>query len=77
MIQGRVISLQALIEVMLRRSGQPDMTIEFIVDTGFEGALTLPVSVVAEIGLPFVTELTTTLANDTAFSAPVHKATIV
>lgn len=77
MILGRVVSLQILIPVTFRRPDQPDVVIECVVDTGFEGALTLPTSAVVALSLPFVTDLNTTLANDMAFTAPVHKATVI
>ena len=51
MIQGRMIGHQAEIGVTLRQPNRPDMEIEFVVDTGFEGALTLPPSAVAALGL--------------------------
>ncbi len=62
--------------VTFLRTAQGDVEIECIVDTGFEGSLTLPASVVAILGLPFVTDLNTTLASDEAFVVPVHRASI-
>src|SRR5436309_2742387 len=42
MMQGLVTGLQPRIDVGFRLLNRPDLTIEFVVDTGFEGALTLP-----------------------------------
>jgi predicted aspartyl protease len=34
-IHGRIVGLQARVAVTFRRAGQPDLAIEFVVDTGF------------------------------------------
>ena len=46
-------------------------------DTGFEGALTLPAQAVAALGLPFFQEMDANLANDMSFRTDVPVATIV
>jgi predicted aspartyl protease len=56
-IYGTVVELQARINVVLRLPGQSDVEIECVVDTGFEGALTLPPDVVADLKLPYVTRM--------------------
>lgn len=77
MIQGRMNGLQPQIKVLFRRVNQPDLEIEFVVDTGFEGALTLPPAAVAAMGLPFFQEMDANLADDQSVKADVHVATIV
>lgn len=42
---GYMSSLHALLPVTFRIDGQPGLAIEFVVDTGFTGFLTLPVPV--------------------------------
>lgn len=42
MITGHVTALHILISVPFRRSGQPPVAIEFVVNTGFTGELCLP-----------------------------------
>jgi predicted aspartyl protease len=42
MINGQVFTHRALISIFLRVPNQPDTEVEFIVDTGFTGFLTLP-----------------------------------
>ena len=57
MIHGTVVGLQARMSVILRPPGRSDVEIEFVVDTGFEGFLTLPIAVVNELQLPYVARI--------------------
>lgn len=77
MIQGRMNGFQAEIGVTVRLQNRPDIEIEFVIDTGFEGALTLPPAAVAALGLPFFQEMDANLANDISVRTDVHVATIV
>lgn len=77
MITGNVTDLQACVGVVLRLPERPDIEIEFVVDTGFAGTLTLPASAVAALGLPFLQEMVANLADGTNVRADVHTATIV
>jgi clan AA aspartic protease len=77
MTHGVVVELQAQIEVVFRLPTQPDLTIEFVVDTGFAGALTLPPVAVAALGLPFSQIMPTNLADDSHIQANIHEATIL
>lgn len=74
---GRVENLQAVVPVVFQLPGQPDLSIEFIVDTGFSGQLALPPAAVAALGLPFSYDTIITLANDEDDVVPVHNATII
>lgn len=70
-------NLHATIGVAFRLPNQPDLVIECVVDTGFEGALAVPEAAVLAMGLPYLTDITANLANDASVSTPVHGATIV
>ena len=72
MIQGRVVGLQARVDVILRRVGQPDVRLECVIDTGFEGALTLPAAAVVAPDLPYLAGLTADLADGTALLTGRH-----
>ena len=61
----------------MRVPGQPDLQIECVIDTGFEGALTLPHAAVAALDLPYLTELAANLADDSDIHVDVHVATIL
>lgn len=76
MISGRVHELQALVSIRFRLKDRPDIEIEFVVDTGFEGALTLPPAAVVALDLPFSHEMAANLANDVSVRTDVHTATI-
>ena len=41
MIHGTVVGLQARMSVLVRLEDKSDVEIEFVIDTGFEGFLTL------------------------------------
>ena len=77
MIHGRVSGLQARANIPFRRAPQPDVVIEFVVDTGFEGALTLPPAAVATLGLPYLININANLADDTRKKVAVYQGTIV
>lgn len=77
MMVGHVTDLHILVEVTIRRSGQPDIAIEFVVDTGFTGFLCLPPAAVVALGLPFRYDLRARLADDSEVLLPVHAATIL
>ena len=60
---------------MLPKLGR--LSIEFTIDTGFDGFLVLPAAAVTALGLPFLYRLDANLADDRRKSVPVHGATIV
>ena len=74
---GTVVGRQAQVKVVLKIPDYPDLEIGCVIDTGFEGALTLPTLVVAKLQLPYVAQINVNLANDENFATSVHRATIV
>ena len=76
-MNGKVYGRQPRIEVTLVLPDQRRLAIEFVIDTGFDGALMLPVSAVTALGLPFLYRLEANLADGRRRSAAVHRATIV
>jgi clan AA aspartic protease len=76
-MQGRVSGRQARIRLPFRSLPDPDVLIEFVVDTGFEGALTLPPAAVAALRLPHLIDIDANLADDTRRQVAVHQGTIV
>ncbi len=63
--------------VYLQTGGRLDLGVECVIDTGFEGALTLPERAVDGLALPYLTDLTANLADNTTIRTAVHLATIV
>ena len=77
MISGNVVDLQAQVGIVFRLLDQRDIEIQFVVDTGFAGSLTLPPAAISALGLPFLQEMVANLADDTNTRVDVHVATIV
>jgi len=76
-IHGTVVGLQARINVVFCLPGRSEMEIECVVDTGFEGALTLPSTLITELGLPYLTEINANLADNTDIVANAYLASIL
>lgn len=58
-------------------SGQPDLTLEFVADTGFAGFLTLALAAVLAMGLPYQFHTPAGLADASQVQIPVHEAIVV
>ncbi len=76
-MRGVTTRRQATLPITFRLTGQPNLTLEFVVDTGFTEFLTLPPAAVTALQLPFLYLQMATLADDTAIRMPVHGATIL
>lgn len=76
MMVGQVIAHHPLLKVAYQLLDHPGLTIEFAVDTGFVGYLTLPLAAVEMLNLPFVRRVTANLADDSLIHVSVHVATI-
>lgn len=77
MITGKVSNRHALLPVPLRLPDRPDLSIEFVVDTGFIGFLTLPPAAVATLGLPYQFDTSANLADNSEVQMAVHSVTII
>ena len=73
---GSVRNLQACLSIPLQQPDGKTTAVEFVVDTGFEGALSLPEETVAAMGLIFELELDSILADGSAVATRVYSATI-
>ncbi|GAP97826.1 clan AA aspartic protease [Leptolyngbya sp. NIES-2104] len=76
MIHGTVIGLQAQMNVILRLPGL-ELEVECVVDTGFEGFLTLPPAMIRELKLPYVARIDANLADDSSVAAYAYLIRIV
>lgn len=76
-MNGRVLANHALIKIPLQLVGMPVLEIEFVIDTGFMGFLTLPLAAVARLDLPFIRRIPANLADDSMIMVDVYVATIV
>jgi clan AA aspartic protease len=76
-MNGRASVHQALIDVTFRADDRSDLALEFVIDTGFTGELTLPPAAVQRLELPRVRQITASLADDSTIFVNVHVATII
>lgn len=76
-MNGYVVGRQPRIGVVFLLPNQQRIEIEFVVDTGFEGALTMPIQAVAALNLPFEQRLDAHLTDDSSRSVNVHSAAIL
>jgi clan AA aspartic protease len=53
------------------------VSIAFVVDTSFAGALTLPVAAVTALGLPYVGQLDAHLADNSRARVSIYEAAII
>ena len=63
--------------VVLRSSEGLEIEVECVVDTGFEGFLTLPPTVVADLGLTYIAPIRANLADNSHILTNVHQVTII
>jgi clan AA aspartic protease len=77
MMTGQVVDLHAWLPVIFRSTNQPDLAINFVIDTGFTGFLTLPATAVAAMSLPFLHRIPADLADSSTIELDVYAATIL
>ncbi len=77
MIEGVVNAfLEAVIVLSVRGPTGEPREIEAVVDTGFNGVLTLPPELVRELGMPFLTTGVTTLADGSEHTFNVYDGAV-
>ena len=78
MIEGLVnAACEAVVILPLRGQAGEAREIEVVIDTGYNGFLTLPPALVAELGLPLVGPSQATLANGVVETFNVHDVTVL
>jgi clan AA aspartic protease len=70
-------SREATIRLPVRDASGREQAIEGILDTGFNGSLTLPPVLIATLGLPWRTRGLVVLANGAEDQCDIHAATVV
>jgi clan AA aspartic protease len=74
---GTVLNLHALLPVVFQLPGKPELALEFVIDTGFTGELTLPVAAVTALNLPYSHSNEIRIADDSLAKVAIHIASIV
>lgn len=77
MIYGRISESKATIPVIFRLPSQPDFSVDFVIDTGFNGYLTLPPQAVNAMNLPVYSSTPISLADGSEALSTIHFATII
>jgi clan AA aspartic protease len=77
MITGRVTAFRkAIVDLTVAGPNQRRQVIEAVLDTGFNGFLTLPNHVVRALGLPFVGNRRATLGEGSIVALDLYLATV-
>jgi clan AA aspartic protease len=76
MIVGEFVDGKAILPVNFCLGEQPELTISFVVDTGFNDCLTLPPAAVAAMNLPLYSSTVARLADGSRSSIPIYLAKI-
>lgn len=78
MITGVVNSYhEATIQVPIQTADTQEQRIEFILDTGFSGSLTLPQSIITALRLPFRSRGSALLADGSEIDFDIYVATVI
>ncbi len=77
MIHGRLFDGRAMVPVIFRLPQQPDFSLDFVIDTGFNDYLTLPPQAVSALNLPLYSSIPARLADGSEALLPVYLATIL
>ena len=77
MIRGTIRNREAIIELEVSGPNQASHRIEAVIDTGFNGSLTLPSQLVTALQLPFAGHRRGTLADGSVIRLDVSLATVV
>ena len=78
MIEGVVnTAYEAVVPLAVRGPAGRVRDIEAVIDTGYNGFLTLPPMLVSELGLPFVTSGQATLADGGEATFDIHSVTVL
>jgi clan AA aspartic protease len=78
MISGWVNAYrEAVVRLPLRSSQGREQSVEVVIDTGFNGYLTLPPDLIRELGLPFRRNGRAVLGDGSEITFDIHEAVIL
>ena len=68
---------EAVLRLRVRGPGGREETVEAVIDTGFNGYLTLPISLISDLALPFAGTTQAMLGDGSTVRMDVHEATVL
>ncbi len=77
MISGRILNREAIVEIEVSGPGQPARQIKGVIDTGYNGYLTLPGHLVTALQLSFAGHRRGTLADGSVTRMDVYIAGVI
>jgi clan AA aspartic protease len=78
MITGTVTpNLAAIVRVHVEDANGTSQAIDFTIDTGFTGFVSLPPAVIAGIGLPVASQESVRIADGSVMNVPVHAGVVI
>jgi clan AA aspartic protease len=78
LIRGQVNQrTEAIIPLLIRDSIGKRLSLDAVIDTGFSGYLTLPMPMITELQLPFLSSRTFSLGDNSEANFDIYKAVLV
>ena len=68
---------EAMIKVAVGRIGSPKVTVDAVIDTGFTSFLSLPFSIITDLGLPWHYRDIGTLGDGSEVVFKIYKASVI
>ena len=78
MMQGWVNqNCEAMLPIVVGRANNPTQLVEALIDTGFTGFLSLPLSMIESLGLPWIFSDSVTLGDGSEVVFQMYRATVI
>jgi clan AA aspartic protease len=77
-IEGRVTAhREALVSLSLRSGQGEEHAIEAVIDTGYDGFLTVPPDLIEQLGLPYLRSSRAILGDGSVIEFDIHEVTVI
>ena len=68
---------EAMLPIVVGRANNPTQLVEALIDTGFTGFLSLPLSMIESLGLPWIFSDSVTLGDGSEVVFQMYRATVI